>query len=148
MSTISHETVEARRTSYSDVKEKGKCLCRTLAEIPNHDQEGTEFQGDSGSSRMSNEEPNLEGWTLYETLQRVGDVFRPAVESRLIAFGRLGSPHANFSYFPLAVLGGQFSLNQTPAVDHVEAVCSGKDVFDLRFFPVLKPHQHVRPTST
>jgi hypothetical protein len=68
----------------------------------------------------------------------VGDVLRPAVESRLIAFGRLGSPHANFSYFPLAELGGQFSLNQTPAVDHAEAVCGGKDVFDLRFFPVLK----------
>ena len=72
------------------------------AKIRNHDQEGTEFHGDSGSSRMSNEEPNLEGWTLYETLQRVGDVLRPAVESRLIAFGRLGSPHANFSFFPLA----------------------------------------------
>jgi hypothetical protein len=86
---------------------------------------------------MSNE-PNLEGWTLYETQQRVGDVLRPAVGSRLIAFGRLGSPQASFSYFPLAELGGQFSLNQTPAVNHAEAVCSGKDVFDLRFFPVLK----------
>jgi hypothetical protein len=108
------------------------------AKIRNHDQEGTEFHGDSGSSRMSNEEPNLEGWTLYETLQRVGDVLRPAVESRLIAFGRLGSPHANFSFFPLAKLGGQFCFSQTPAVDQAEAVCAGKDVFDLRFFPVLK----------
>lgn len=87
---------------------------------------------------MSNEQPNLEGWTLYETLQRVGDVLRLAIESRLIAFGRPGSPNAKFSYFPLAELGGQFSLNQTPAVDHAEAVCGGIDVFDLRFFPVLK----------
>jgi hypothetical protein len=106
MSTISHETVQARRTSYSGVKEKGKCLCRSPAKIPNHDQEGTEFQSDSGSSPMSNEEPYLEGWTLYETLRRVGDVRRPAVEGRLIAFGRLGSPDSNFSYFPLAELGG------------------------------------------
>src|SRR6266849_8791134 len=105
VSTISHETEDARRTSYSDVREKGKCLCTTPAKTRNHDQEGTEFHGDSGSSRMSNEEPNLEGWTLYETLQRVGDVLRPAVGSRLIAFGRLGSPQASFSYFPLAALG-------------------------------------------
>ena len=86
---------------------------------------------------MSNE-PNLVGWTLYETQQRVGDVLRSAVGSRLIAFGRLGSPQASFSYFPLAELGGQFSLHQAPAVNHAEAVCAGKDVFDLRFFPVLK----------
>jgi hypothetical protein len=35
-------------------------------------------------------------------------------------------------------LGDQFSFNQAQAVDHAEAVCAGKDVFDLRFFPVLK----------
>jgi hypothetical protein len=87
---------------------------------------------------MLSEEPYFEGWTLCEAQQRVGDAIRPAVERRLILLGRLGSPHADLSYFPIAELGNEFRFNKTSATGEAEATCAGKDVFDLRFLPVLK----------
>jgi hypothetical protein len=87
---------------------------------------------------MSNENSDFKGWTLDETVRRVGDAFRPAVERRLIVLGRLGSPYADISYFPIAELGGEFRFNQEPAIGQVEANLAGKDVFDLRLFPVLR----------
>jgi hypothetical protein len=88
--------------------------------------------------RMSSEKPYFEGWTLHETLQRVGDAIRPAVERRLILLGRLGSSHADLSYFPIAELADEFRFNQPSATGEAEATCAGKDVFDLRLFPMLK----------
>jgi len=105
--------------------------------IPNHDQEGTKFGTDSGTSHMS-EDSHFAGWTFDETVQRVGDALRPAVERRLIVLGRLGSPHADFGYFPLAELRDEFRFSETPETGQAQAICAGKDVFDLRFFPVLK----------
>jgi hypothetical protein len=87
---------------------------------------------------MLSEEPYFEGWTLCEALQRLGDAIRPAVERRLILLGRPGGPHADLSYFPIAELGDEFRFNQASATGEAEAACAGKDVFDLRFFPVLK----------
>jgi hypothetical protein len=81
---------------------------------------------------MSNENPDFKGWTLEDTVQRVGDPFRPALEQRLIVLGRLGSPHTDFSYFPLADLPDEFCFTQTPAFGQAEAICAGTDVFDLR----------------
>jgi hypothetical protein len=87
---------------------------------------------------MSEQDSHFTGWTLDETVQRVGDALRPAVEQRLIVLGRLGSPHADFGYFPLAELRDEFRFSETPEADRAQAICAGKDVFDLRFFPVLK----------
>jgi len=87
---------------------------------------------------MSNENPDFEGWTLEDTVQRVGDPLRPALEQRLIVLGRLGSPHADLSYFPLADLPDEFRFSQMLAIGQAEAICAGTDVFDLRIFPVLK----------
>lgn len=32
----------------------------------------------------------------------------------------------------------EFHFSETPGADRVQAICAGKDVFDLRFFPVLR----------
>ncbi len=52
------------------------------------------------SPHMSNENPDFEGWTLEDTVQRVGDPLRPALEQRLIVLGRLGK-----KAFELHVIG-------------------------------------------
>jgi hypothetical protein len=82
--------------------------------------------------------PDFKGWTLEEAVRRVGDPFRWAVEQRLIVLGRNGSPHADFSYFPLADLLDEFRFNPVAVKGEAEANCAGTSVFDIRVYPVLK----------
>ena len=87
---------------------------------------------------MSEWDSNFTGWSLDQTVQRVGDALRRTVERRLVLLGRLGSPNAEFGYFPLAELRDEFRFSETTEAGQAQAICAGKDVFDLRFFPVLK----------